>query len=193
VGHLICAQEAHARLFLDSVLFMPVGEAPHREVAQDPGGEVRARLCERAVEGDPRFAVSRLEIERPGPSFTADTLSLLSAASPEDELVLILGADQAAALPSWHEPEAVLSLARVAVASREGIEREALTRRLHGLAGHEDVEFFDMPRVDVSSSLVQARVAEGRPIRYLVPVGVAEAIDSGGLYGAAAPARTGGG
>ncbi len=193
MGHLICAQEAHARLSLDSVLFMPVGEAPHREVEQDPGGEVRARLCERAVDGDPRFEVSRAEIERPGPSFTADTLSLLSAASPGDELVLILGADQAAALPSWRDPEAVLSLARVAVASREGIEREAVTRRLHGLAGHEDIEFFDMPRVDVSSSLVQARVGEGRPIRYLVPVAVAEAIDSGGLYRAAAPARTGGG
>ena len=90
MGHLICAQEAHARLSLDSVLFMPVGEAPHREVEQDPGGEVRARLCERAVDGDPRFEVSRAEIERPGPSFTADTLSLLSAASPEDDLVLIL-------------------------------------------------------------------------------------------------------
>ncbi len=183
MGHLICAQEAHAGLTLDSVLFMPVGEAPHREVDQDPGGEVRARLCERAVDGDPRFAVSRAEIERRGPSFTADTLSLLSAASPGDELVLILGADQAAALPSWHEPETVLSLARVAVASRVGIEREAVTRRLHGLPGHEDIEFFDMPRVDVSSSLVRERVREGRPIRYLVPAGVAEEIDSGGLYG----------
>ena len=151
---------------------------------------MRARLCERAVAGDSRFAVSRAEIEREGPSFMADTLRLVSTGSPEDELVLILGADQASALPSWHQPEAVLSLARVAVVSREGIEREAVTRRLHGLAGHEDIEFFDMPRVDVSSSLVRARVAEGRPIRYLVPEGVAEEIDSGSLY-AAAPARTG--
>ena len=93
MGHLICAQEGHAGLKLDSVLFMPVGQAPHREVDQDPGGEVRARLCERAVDGDPRFAVSRAEIERSGPSFTADTLSLLSSASPGHELVLILGAD----------------------------------------------------------------------------------------------------
>ena len=151
---------------------------------------MRARLCERAVAGDSRFAVSRAEIEREGPSFMADTLRLVSTGSPEDELVLILGADQASALSSWHEPEAVLSLAHVAVVSREGIEREAVTRRLHGLAGHEDIEFFDMPRVDVSSSLVRARVAEGRPIRYLVPEGVADEIDSGSLY-AAAPSRTG--
>jgi nicotinate-nucleotide adenylyltransferase len=193
VGHLICAQEAHARLSLDSVVFMPVGEAPHRKLDSDPGGEVRARLCERAVEGDPRFAVSPAEIGRSGPSYTADTLRLLSEASAGDDLVLILGTDQASTLASWHEPETVLSLARVAVASREGIEQEAVTRRLHGLAGHENVEFFDMTRVDVSSSLVRARVAEGRPIRYLVPSGVAEEIESRGLYGAAAPARAGGG
>ncbi len=172
---------------------MPIGAAPHREIDQDPGREVRALLCERALEGDVRFAVSRVEVDRDGPSFTSDTLRLVSAASPKDELVLILGADQASALSSWHEPETVLSLARVAVASRGDIEREAVTRGLHGLDGHEGVEFFDMPRVDVSSSLVRTRVAEGRPIRYLVPDGVAEEIESGALYGAGAPARTGGG
>jgi len=182
MGHLICAQEAHARLSLDSLLFMPVGEAPHREVEQDPGGEERARLCDRAVEGDSRFDVSRAEVDRDGPSFTADTLRLLSDEAPDRELVLILGADQASALPTWREPETVLSLARVAVASREGIEREAVVRRLHGLAGHERIEFFEMPRVDVSSTLVRARVAGGQPIRYLVPAGVADEIDSGGLY-----------
>ncbi|MDQ3644878.1 MAG: nicotinate-nicotinamide nucleotide adenylyltransferase [Actinomycetota bacterium] len=189
----MCAQEAHARLSLDSVLFMPVGQAPHRVIDQDPGGGARARLCERAVEGDPRFAVSLAEIERAGPSYTADTLRLLSEGRAGDELVLILGADQAAALPSWREPETVLALARVAAASREGVEWDAVARRLHGLAGHENVEYFHMPRVDVSSSLVRARVAEGLPVRYLVPGGVAAEIESRGLYGAPAPARVGGG
>ena len=172
---------------------MPVGQAPHREVDQDPGAEVRVRLCERAVEGDPRFSVSRLEADRAGPSYTADTLRLMGERSPGDQLIVILGADQASALPSWHEPEAVLSLARVAVASRGGIEREAVTRRLHGLAGHERVEFFDMLRTDISSSLVRARVASGQPLRYLVPDGVAEEIDRRGLYRAPAPARAGAG
>ena len=165
---------------------MPMGEAPHREVDQDPGGATRARLCDRAVAGDPRFAVSRVETGRDGPSFTADTLKLVSAEFPEDELVLILGADQASTLASWHESETVLALARVVVASREGMEREAVSRCLHGLAGYEDLEFFDMPRVDVSSSLVRTRVAEGLPIRYLVPAGVAEEIEAEGLYGSGA-------
>ena len=189
VGHLICAQEAHAQLGLDTVLFVPVGDAPHREVDQDPGPEVRARLCDRAVGSDPRFEVSRVEVDRTGPSYTVDTLRLLGESFPADELVLILGADQASALTSWHEPEAVLSLARVAVASREGIEREAVARRLHGLAGQERVEFFDMPRIDVSSSLLRARVAAGLPVRYLIPEGVGQEIEVRGLYGAAENAR----
>ena len=191
VGHLICAQEAHAQLALDALLFVPVGEAPHRQVEQDPGPGARALLCDRAVGPDPRFEVSRVEIDREGPSYTADTLRLLGESFPGHELVLILGADQASALPAWHQPETVLSLARVAVASREGIEREAVLRRLHGLTGHERVEFFDMPRVDVSSSVVRSRVAADLPIRYLVPDGVAEAIDSRGLYRSTAPARAG--
>ena len=189
VGHLICAQEAHAQLALDTVVFVPVGEPPHREVEQDPGSEARVLLCDRAVAADSRFEVSRVEVDRDGPCYTADTLRVLGESSPRHELVLILGADQASALPSWHRPEAVLSLARVAVASREGIEREAVLRRLHGLAGHERVEFFEMPRVDVSSSLVRSRAAADLPIRYLVPEGVAEEIDSRGLYRSAASAR----
>lgn len=191
MGHLICAQEAHAQLGLDTVLLMPVGQAPHREVEGDPGPDVRLRLCERAVAGDPRFEVSRAEVDRAGPSYTADTLRLLAESSPGDELTVILGADQASALGSWREPEAVLSLARVAVASREGIEREAVARRLHGLAGHERIEFFDMPRVDVSSSLVRRRLAEGSPVRYLVADAVVAEIEALGLYAASAAAQAG--
>lgn len=161
---------------------MPVGQAPHREVDQDPGPAARARLCDLAVDDDPRLEVSRAEVDRGGPSFTVDTLELMSDAAPDGGLVLILGADQASSLPEWHEPERVLALARVAVASREGIEREAVIRRLHGLEGHERVEFFEMPRVDVSSTLVRERVAQGLPIRYLVPPAVAAAIASEGLY-----------
>jgi len=169
------------------VLFLPVGEAPHREVEQDPGAEVRAQLCGYAVEGDPRFSVSRAEVERPGASYSVDTLRLLTERAPDDELTLLLGADQASRLPSWHEPEAVLSLARVAVAEREGMERTALVGRLEGLAGGEKVAFFDMPRVDISSSMVRERCASGRPIRYLVPRKVADHVEAMGLYGASTP------
>ena len=102
--------------------------------------------------------------------------------------MLILGADQAAALGDWHEPEQVLSLAAVAVAAREGMEREAVLRRVEPIAHHAQIEFFDMPRIDISSSLVRERAAAGRPIRYLVPDAVARHVESERLYGASTPA-----
>ncbi len=145
---------------------------------------MRARLCEQAVGDDARFEVSRVELDRPGPSYTADTLRLLRERLPDDELTIILGADQACRLASWHEPEVVLSLARLAVAAREGIEREAILRHLAGLAGSESVAFFDMPRIDISSSLVRRRASSGRPIRYLLPDKVADHVEAEGLYGA---------
>jgi nicotinate-nucleotide adenylyltransferase len=170
------------------VVFVPVGNAPHREVDQDPGAEVRLQMCDYAIAADARFALSRIEVDRDGPSYTAETLRLMAERSPGDELVLVLGADQASALPEWHEPEEVLARAQVAVAAREGLEREAVLRHIGGLAGHEHVVFFDMPRIDLSSSLVRRRAAEGRPIRYLVPDKVANLIGAKSLYGASTPA-----
>jgi nicotinate-nucleotide adenylyltransferase len=158
-----------------------VGTPPHRELDRDPGAETRLRLCELATGGDDRFSLSRAEVDRDGPSYMADTLAEI--ASPEDELTLILGADQAAALPEWHEPEAVLERATVAVAAREGMEREAVLRRIEPLPGHERTRFFEMPRLDISSTDVRERAANGRPIRYLVPDTVAEEITAGSLYG----------
>jgi nicotinate-nucleotide adenylyltransferase len=188
LGHLICAQEAHTQLALDVVLWVPVGEAPHRPVEQDPGPEVRLRMCEQAIASDSRFAVSRLEVDRPGPSYTVDTLRELRHQAPERDLFLILGADQAAALPRWHAPEQVLELATVAVAERDGHRREEVRRSVASLAGADDrLTFFDMPRVDISSSLVRSRAAEGVPIRYLVPDEVASLIAAQNLYGASAP------
>ena len=182
----MCAQEAHRQLELELVLFVPVGRPPHRELEQDPGADARLALCDRAVAADERFALSRVEVDREGPSYMADTLRALAEGSPGDELVLILGADQASALVGWHEPEAVLELATVAVAAREGMERESVLRRVEPLAGHERIEFFEMPRVDISSSMVRERIASGRPIRYLVPRKVADHVEAEGLYGGAA-------
>lgn len=183
LAHLVCAQEAHAQLGLDRVVLMPAGVPPHKQLAPgDPSPEARYELCLAAVAGDERFVVSRTELDRAGRSYTADTLRLLREQQPDDELTFIVGGDMAASLPSWREPEAVLSLATLAVAERVGAKRAVIERELAPLAGAERVEFFAMPRIDVSSSIVRARVAAGRPIRYLVPDAVAEAIDRAGLY-----------
>jgi nicotinate-nucleotide adenylyltransferase len=178
IGHLVCAQESLIQLELESVLFVPVGEAPHRELENDPGPETRLEMVELAIEDDDRFAGSRMEIDRDGPSYTSDTLRELHAAQPDDEHVLILGGDQAAALPEWHEPEQVLELAQVAVIERSNWSRNAVGIRVGRLKGAERIRYLDMPVIQVSSSSIRRRIAAGLPIRYLVPDRVASFIDS---------------
>jgi len=190
LGHLVCAQEALVQLALDRVLFVPVGEAPHRSVELDPGAGTRLALCRAAVTGDDRFEASSMEIDREGPSYTVDTLrSLAAAAAREDELVVILGGDQAAELPRWREPAAVLSLASVAVTTRGGVGPAKVRARLETLPGSDRAVFFSMPRIDVSSTLVRRRIAERLAIRYLVPEGVEALIAERGLYRAEVVAR----
>ena len=187
IGHLVCAQEALLKHELDLVTFVPVGQPPHREIEQDPGADARLEMCERAVAEDPRFQASRVELDRDGPSYMVDTLRAMREESPEDELFLILGGDQAGMLATWREPEEVLSLAQLVVAPRTGWSREASAVKISGLRGSHSARYFDMPRVDVSSTLVRRRTAQGKPIRYLVPDRVAEYITSNGLYGAPTP------
>jgi nicotinate-nucleotide adenylyltransferase len=183
VAHLVMAQEARDQLGLDRVLLVPAAVPPHKDVrGVDPGPAARLELCRLAAAGDPGLEVSDLELRRPGPSFTVDTLRELHERDPEHELTFIVGGDMAETLPSWHEPEAVLSLARLAVAERSGVRREVLAERLSGLAGADRIAFFDMPRLDVSSSDLRERVAAGRSIRHLVPDAVAEEIAARGYY-----------
>ena len=182
MGHLVMAQEAFDQLDLERVALLPVAVPPHKEAREDPGPAVRVELCRLAVAGDERLAVSTLEIERGGASFTVDTLRELHDVEPEHDLTFIVGGDMAQSLPAWREPESILRLARLAVAEREGVRREDIARRLEPLHDGDRVVFFDMPRIDVSSSTIRCRVAEGRPIRYLVPDAVAAAIAEQGLY-----------
>ena len=183
LGHLICASEAASQLQLDRVMLTPVAIAPHKEAEQDPGADVRLELCRLAVAGDERLGVCDLEVRRGGPSYTVDTLRALHAGTPEDDLTFIVGGDIALGLPSWREPESVLELATLAVAEREGVVRADIVEHLAAqLPGSPPPVFFDMPRVDISSSQVRARVAAGRSIRYLVPEPVAERIARGRLY-----------
>jgi nicotinate-nucleotide adenylyltransferase len=177
---LVCAQEAHAALGLDAVVFVPVGVAPHRTIDADPGAEVRLTMCEYATSADARLGISRIEIDREGPSYTLETLRELRRRSPDDELFLILGGDQAAALPDWHEPREVLALATVAVAERAEHRRDQIAERVASVGG--EAVFFEMPRIDISSTLVRERAAAGRPIRYLVPDKVANYIGGQSLY-----------
>ncbi|HEV2769091.1 MAG TPA: nicotinate-nucleotide adenylyltransferase [Solirubrobacteraceae bacterium] len=182
LGHLVCAQEAWAQLRLDRVLLLPVATPPHKRSEADPGPRERLELCRLAAGDDERLGVCSLEIERGGASYTVDTLRVLHDRSPQDELTFIVGGDMALSLPTWREPEAVLGLATLAVAERSGAGRQDISDRLTSLGAADRVAFFDMPRLDISSSAVRGRVADGRPVRYLVPGAVAERIEARGLY-----------
>jgi nicotinate-nucleotide adenylyltransferase len=187
IGHLVCAQEARAQLGLDRVVLMPVHTPPHKAALDDPGPEARLALCRAAVADDEELEVSTLELDRGGASYTADTLRALHGLHEGDDLTFIVGGDMASSLPSWREPEAVLELARVAVAEREEHRRQEIAERVGALRGAaERIVFFTMPRLDISSSDIRARLAEGRPIRWLVPIAVADEIERRGLYGVAA-------
>ncbi len=162
---------------------MPAGQPPHKPLEQDPGAEHRLEFCRLAVAGDPRFEVSELEVRRGGPSYTVDTLAALNSTLSDSELFLIVGGDVAADLPTWHEPERVLSLATLAVARRRGTQRELIDSVLAGLRGGERTQFFRMPGIEVSSTEIRQRVQEQEPIKYLVPDAVASYIDEHRLYG----------
>ena len=163
------------------MLLVPVHEPPHKGVEADPGVDHRVELCRRAVAGDERLEVSLVDAEITGPSYTVDTLRRLHERCPGDDLTFIVGGDMAFSLPTWREPEAILELAEMGVAEREGVRRADISERLGDLPA-DRIRFFDMPRLDISSSLIRRHVAAGRPIRYLVPGPVADYIEQAGLY-----------
>lgn len=184
LGHLICAQEAHLQLSLDRVLVVVAGRSPHKpDDPDDPGAEHRLAMCRRAIGADDRFEVSDIELRRDGPSYTVDTLAQLHALMPDSQLFLIVGGDVAAGLPKWRDPEGVLALSTLAVAERRGTAHNAIEGALEPLRGGERAEFFEMPRIGISSTDVRRRVREGEPITYLVPDAVASYIEEHRLYG----------
>ena len=180
LGHLVCAQEALLQLELDRLLLVPAATPPHKQIVADPGVAHRVAMCDAAVADDERFGVSRADADRAGPAYTVDLLRSLGGA---DELTFVVGGDMAHSLPAWRDPEGILALARLGVAEREGVRRADIAERLSGLAGADErVVFFDMPRIDISSSLIRRRAAAGGPLRYLVPDAVAAYIEREGLY-----------
>jgi nicotinate-nucleotide adenylyltransferase len=186
LGHLVCGQEAYRELELDRVMLIPARIPPHKSVEEEPGAEHRLELCRLAVRDDDRFEVSALELERDGPSYTVDSLQMLTAHAPNTDFFLIVGGDIAAGLPEWREPERVLELATLAVAKRRGTARGTVERSLDSLRGGERARFFAMPRIGISSTMIRRRVRAGQPIRYFVPDRVADHIRRHDLYAAGA-------
>ncbi len=180
-GHLAVAEEVRVVLQLNRVLIIPAGEQPLK-----PGGNVaepvhRLAMARLACVGNPFFEVSSIEIDRPGPSYTYVTLQLLYDQGLDD-LYLILGADSVADLPRWREVRRILELAHIVGVSRPGVSFDLayLSQIVPGLM--ERLIVIDGPRLDISSTDLRRRVAQGRPIRYQTPDAVVAYIETHGLY-----------
>jgi nicotinate-nucleotide adenylyltransferase len=181
VGHLAIGEEAREALALDTVLFVPAGQPPHKPAGSVTSVEHRLAMVELAIADNPAFELSRIEIERPGPSYTVDSVEAL--VRDADDLVLILSAETFSELPSWHEPERLFEAARMAVVPREGYPAPDPAWLAAAFPGREDrVTYLEGPRLGLSSTAIRARVAAGRSIRYLVPDMVGAYIADKQLY-----------
>jgi nicotinate-nucleotide adenylyltransferase len=188
-GHLAAAAEARHQLGLDRVLFVPAGVPPHKPDRPITPAADRLRMLEMAIAGRPHFEISRVDLDRPGPCYTVDTLTLLRGAwDPAPTLFFIEGADSLAELPTWYQPRRILELCHLAVVDRPGIEVDLprLEAQLPGLTAN--LHWLRMPLLEISSSDLRARVRAGRPIAYLLPADVENYIYQQGLYRDKAPA-----
>ena len=180
-GHLVAAQEVFWRLRLERVLFLPAGQNPLKLGAQSSSADDRCEMVKLAIADNPAFELSREDIDRPPPSYTADLLRALTG--PDRELFFIVGADIIPELHRWRAPAEILELARLAVVHRPGsptVDVSALERELPGAGDRVDV--VDSPGVAISAREIRARIRDGLPIRYLTPPAVEEYIDRRRLY-----------
>ncbi|HSK14677.1 MAG TPA: nicotinate-nucleotide adenylyltransferase [Gaiellaceae bacterium] len=178
LGHVALAREALERFALDRLLVVVTGEPPHKEVATD--AETRFALAEAAFGALPGVQLSRRELDRPGPSYTVDTVRW--AEERWGDVVFLIGADELADFLAWKAPDEILEHARLGVATRPGFHRERLDPVLTRLRRPERIELFEIPAIRVSSSDVRERVRRGEPIDGLVPDEVARLVVERGLY-----------
>lgn len=182
IGHLWLATLAADQLGLSKVLFMPAAAPPHKRRRMTKAID-RLLMARLAIGDDPRFELCAIEMERPGPSYTVDSIAELQRLYPDAELCLIMAADSLAAIDTWREPDLLLERVPWAVGPRPGSEiptRAALQERFGAQA--QRIALLEGPALDVSSSELRARVAAGRAIRYLVPRAVEQLIVERRLY-----------
>jgi nicotinate-nucleotide adenylyltransferase len=182
-GHLVAAQEARHQLELDRVLIVPAGEPPHKPAQPITAAHHRLRMVELAIADDAYASLSRVDVDRPGPCYTVETLELLHREwGPGSRFFFIEGADSLAEIRTWYQPQRLLALCELAVVGRPGVDLDlpGLTRDLPELEGR--LHWLEMPLLEISSSDLRDRVRAGRPITYLVPAAVEAYIREHGLY-----------
>ncbi len=177
-GHLVAASEVQSRFDLDEVIFVPTGEPWQKERRDVSAAEHRYLMTVIATASNPRFTVSRVDIDRPGPTYTGDTLRDLHAQRPDAELFFITGADALAQILTWKDVDDLWDLAHFV-----GVTRPGHVLSTHGLPT-DGVDLLEVPAMSISSSDCRSRVHAGQPVWYLVPDGVVQYINKYSLYAA---------
>lgn len=181
IGHLVTAEEALFAFALREVVFVPAGHPWQKERSNVADAEHRYLMTVIATAPNSHFRVSRMEIDREGPTYTIETLRRLRSELGDVELYFITGADAILQILSWKDPHEVLSEARFIAATRPGYDLDRLEKELP--EGFEDrVHVLEIPALAISSTDIRRRVRDGRPVRYLLPEGVARYVEKNGLY-----------
>lgn len=181
-GHLAIASSLREALDLERVVWVPAGQPPHKQGQIVSSDADRLAMLELAVAGSPVDAISRADLDRGGPSYTADLLEILHRQFAPNTLVFLMGEDSLRDLPAWHDPERIIRLAELAVAARPGIETDldVIERQIPTARGR--IFLVTTPEISISSSDIRRRVRDGEPIDILVPPAVARYIADHGLY-----------
>jgi nicotinate-nucleotide adenylyltransferase len=181
LGHLILAEQCREACQLDLVWFVVAGEPPHKRGNRTAAAH-RLEMVRIAIAGHRAFDVSEIEIRRPGPHYSIDTLEAIRRERPDDDLVFLIGSDSLADLPNWRDPQGIARLARIVVVNRPGIEEVDLSDLPDFGPGSFPLRAVSIPPIGISSMDLRLRLAQGRSIRYMVPRGVEAYIEAHGLY-----------
>lgn len=183
-GHLVAAEMARAEFKLDKVLFIPTGTPPHKDRKDISEANLRYEMVKLAIQDNPAFDISALEIEREGPSYTVETLRLLRRRWPEHELYFITGSDALLEIFSWREAEEIFTMIEFIGAARPGFDASDFFLKVQ----HEHPEtkgkihYLEVPALAISSTDIRVRVRRGEPIRYLLPESVRLYLEQRRLY-----------
>ena len=183
LGHLILASEAYSQLELDRLLWILTPDPPHKQDQFITAVEHRLAMVTLAIRDNPNFELSRVELDRPGPHYTLETVELIAQQYPEGDITPILGGDSLHDLPKWHRPQELLYACHwVGVMRRPGEspDLEALERELPGI--RSKIHYVDAPLLEIASREIRSRIAGGRPFRYYLPSPVYEYINQHHLY-----------
>jgi len=183
LGHLILASEAYSQLELNRLLWILTPEPPHKQDQAITSIEHRLAMVELAIQDNPDFELSRVELDRPGPHYTLDTVELVAKQYPDADITPIIGGDSLRDLPTWHRPKELLQACHwVGVMHRPGEQEnlEALERSLPGISSK--VHYVDAPLLEIASREIRNRITNGQPYRYYLPSLVYEYIEQNHLY-----------